>query len=176
MGIASVGNDTEPYMLSMNYVASKPYSGYPSFKPSSTLPPLSLVNELINSNELGFDLKFFSNRLGLDLTLYKASAKNQIMDAVISGTSGFSAQTINAGQIDNKGIEVILSGTPIETPDFSWDILLNWSKNKNTVVELYGDIKSITLYNNVVAPVGGEYGTIMGTDFIYHANGETHSG
>jgi hypothetical protein len=60
----------------------------------------------------------------------------------------------------------------VETPDFSWDILFNWSKNKSKVVSLYGDIKSITLFGGVVAPVGGEYGTIMGQDFVYHENGK----
>ena len=176
-GIANVGNDTDPYMLSMSYVASPPYQSFPSFKPSSTLPPQNLVNELITSNELGFDLRFFSNRLGLDLTLYKSAARNQIMNAVISNTSGFSAQTINAGRINNKGIEIVLTGTPVQTTDFSWDITWNWSKNKSEIIELYGDIKSITIFTtysgvDVVAPIDGAYGTMMATDFVYHDNGK----
>jgi hypothetical protein len=178
VGWAQVGNDTDPYMLDLTYSASTPYGSNPSFSLTNTMPAQNLKNELITSQELGLDLKFFKNRLGLDLTLYKSSAKNQIMNAAIASTSGYDEQTINAGQIDNKGIEIVLTGTPVATNDFSWDILVNWSRNRNKVVSLNGEIQVLELYQTeggaitVVAPVGGSYGDMIGTGYVYHENGK----
>jgi TonB-linked SusC/RagA family outer membrane protein len=178
VGWAQVGNDTDPYMLDLTYSASTPYGSNPSFSLTNTMPAQNLKNELITSQELGLDLKFFKNRLGLDLTLYKSSAKNQIMNAAIASTSGYDEQTINAGQVDNKGIEIVLTGTPVATNDFSWDILVNWSRNRNKVVSLNGEIQVLELYQTeggaitVVAPVGGSYGDMIGTGYVYHENGK----
>ena len=98
------------------------------------MPPLNLVNELITSREIGLDLRFFQSRLGLDFTYYKSVAKNQILSAVVSSTSGYNSQTINAGQVDNNGIEIMLSGTPVVKGGFTWDIMLNWSKNNSEII------------------------------------------
>jgi hypothetical protein len=84
---------------------------------------------------------------------------------------------INAGQIDNKGIEVILTGTPVQKKDFSWDVTVNWSKNQNKVIALSGELGSYELYRifnqwiTVIAPVGGEYGTMMGNGYVRDDNG-----
>jgi TonB-linked SusC/RagA family outer membrane protein len=178
LGWAQVGNDTDPYRTGLSYSSSTPYGDNPSFSATSVLPPLDLKNELITSTELGFDLKFFNNRLGIDATFYKSSAKNQIMSATMSATSGYNSATINAGQMDNKGIELILSANPIATKDFSWDVMVNWSTNKNEVVALNGDIKKLNLYTaegnqiTVTAEVGGAYGDMWGKGFVYHENGK----
>jgi TonB-linked SusC/RagA family outer membrane protein len=178
LGWAQVGNDTDPYKLNLIYNASTPYGNNPLFSLSSTLPAQNLKNELITSKELGLDLKFLNNRIGLDLTLYKSIAKNQILNATIASTSGYDQQTINAGQIDNSGIEIVLTGTPVETDDFSWNILVNWSRNRSKIVSLNGEIKSLELYKtegdqiSVVADVGGSYGDMIGTGFVYHENGK----
>ena len=178
VGLAQVGNDTDPYMLNATYSASTPYANNPLYSLTNTLPPANLVNELITSSELGLDLKFFNSRLGLDLTLYKSVSKNQILSAAISTTAGYASQTINAGQIDNKGVEIILSGKPVVTNDFSWDVMVNWSTNESKVVALNGEIQSLQLYKTegdaiaVVAPVGGSYGDMMGAGFVYHENGK----
>lgn len=142
------------------------------------MPPIGLKNELITSTEFGVDLRFFNNRLGLDVTLYQSSAKNQILSAVISPTSGYNAQLINAGQIDNQGIEVMFNATPVQTSDFRWNIMVNWSKNTNEVVELNGEIETLELYKTeggqitVIAPVGGSYGDMMGKGYVYDDNGD----
>ncbi len=178
LGVAQVGNDASPYMLNAAYSASTPYGTNPLYSLGNTLPPLNLVNELVTSTELGFDLRFLDSRLALDVTLYKSVAKNQILSAAISETAGYSAQLINAGQVNNQGIEIILKGKPVETRDFSWDIMLNWSKNKNQIVSLNGDIKRLSLYKTegdattVVADVGGAYGEMWGTGYVYHENGK----
>ena len=178
VGWAQVGNDTDPYMLDLTYSASTPYGSNPSFSLTNTMPAQNLKNELITSQELGLDLKFFKNRLGLDLTLYKSTAKNQILNAAVASTSGYDEQTINAGQIDNKGIEIVLTGTPVATNDFSWDIMVNWSRNRSKVVSLTEKFKFLELYKTeggaitVVAPVGGSYGDMIGTGYVYHENGK----
>jgi len=178
MGLAQVGNDANPYLINATYSAATPYGSNPLYSLSNTLPPANLVNELITSRELGLDLKFLNNRLGLDLTVYKSVSKNQILSATISSTAGYTSQTINAGQIDNNGVEIVLTGKPIETKDFSWDVTVNWSTNKSKIIALNGDIQSLELYKaegsqiTVVAAVGGAYGDMMGKGFVYHENGK----
>ena len=93
-GLAQVGNDTDPYQLSLTYGSQLPFGSYPSFTLNSTLPPLDLKSELITSKEIGTELKFFSNRLGLDATLYSSSSKNQILRANLSQASGFGSAFI----------------------------------------------------------------------------------
>jgi TonB-linked SusC/RagA family outer membrane protein len=177
LGWAQVGNDAGPYRLSQVYNSAQPFGSDPSFSLGSTLPPLDLKNELIESTEIGVDLRFFDHRLGLDLTLYKSSARNQILNVDLSNATGYSAMAINAGQIDNKGIEVILTGTPVQKKDFSWDVTVNWSKNQNKVIALSGELGSYELYRifnqwiTVIAPVGGEYGTMMGNGYVRDDNG-----
>ncbi len=178
LGIAQVGNDADPYRLLATYAASTPYGNNPLYSLSNTLPPLNLVNELVTSNEMGLDLRFLNGRLALDLTLYKSVAKNQILSAAISQVAGYTSQVINAGQVNNSGIELMLKARPVEVSDFSWDIMVNWSKNKNKIIALNGDIKRLELYKTegdavtVVADVDGSYGDMWGTGFVYHENGK----
>jgi len=89
------------------------------------------------------------------------------MNIAVSRTTGFSSQTINAGNLQNQGIELQLLASPIQTSNFSWDLTLNWSTNENKVVELYGDMKYLSLYSGswgsyVYAIPGEEYGTLWG--------------
>ena len=117
LGLAQVGNDADPYRLNGTYNASNPYGNNPLFSLSNTMPPQNLVNELITSREVGLDLRFFQSRLGIDFTYYKSVAKNQILSAVVSSTSGYNSQTINAGQVDNNGVEIMLTATPVARGD-----------------------------------------------------------
>ena len=176
LGWAQVGNDANSYMLDRTFTYSLPFGSNPSYSQSNVLPPLNLKNELITSTELGAELKFLKNRIGIDITLYKSNTRNQILNVTTSSASGDNQQTINAGDVENKGIEVILNGTPIKTNDFSWNVTVNWSSNKNKIIALAGDLKSYQLSNafaplTVVAPVGGAYGTMMGRGFVYDNNG-----
>jgi hypothetical protein len=113
------------------------------------------------------EAKFFQNRLGFDVSVYKENTVNQIMNIAVSNTTGFSTKTINAGNLQNAGIELQVTATPVQTNDFSWDITFNWSKNENKVVELYGDMKYLSLYDlswggYVYAFPGKQYGTVYG--------------
>ena len=138
MSWAQVGSDTDPYQLGLVYTKSKyTYPGYTiGYINNSTIPNKDLKPTKTNSFEMGLETKFLNNRLGLDITYYAQKSKNQIMGMATSWTSGYTYRLINAGEIDNKGIEITLNTRPIQTRDFSWDLNLNFSKNSNKVVRL----------------------------------------
>ena len=134
---AQVGNDTDPYQL-YNTFQFRPDWG--SVK-RATLSSFILKNnqlkpEIATSYEFGTDLRFFSGRLGLDLTYYQNINRNQIIEIPTVMSSGSSGRLINAGEIRNRGWEISLTGTPVEG-DFQWETTLNFTRNKNRVVDLY---------------------------------------
>ncbi|MCX6254615.1 MAG: TonB-dependent receptor [Bacteroidia bacterium] len=164
---AEVGGTAEPYSLLGTYTAAQPFNGNPSLSYTNTIPNTDLKPQKKQSKEVGLEVKFLQNRLGLDAAFYKENTINQIMNLDISRTTGFSTKTINAGNLQNMGVELQILATPVQTSDFSWDISFNWSKNKNKVVELYGDMKYLSLYDlswggYVYAFPGKDYGTIFG--------------
>jgi len=164
---AEVGGSANAYSLQGTYGASQPFDGNPSLSYTSTIPPLGLKPQRKRSKEVGMEARLFQNRLGFDLSIYKENTVNQIMNIAVSNTTGFSSKTINAGNLQNAGVELQLSATPVQTRDFSWDITLNWSRNVNKVVELYQDMKYLSLYSAswgayVYAFPGREYGTLFG--------------
>ena len=164
---AEVGGSADAYSLQGTYSADQPFNGNPSLRYTSTIPPLGLKPQRKRSKEVGMEARFFQNRLGFDVSVYKENTVNQIMNIAVSNTTGFSTKTINAGNLQNAGIELQVTATPVQTKDFSWDITFNWSKNENKVVELYGDMKYLSLYDlswggYVYAFPGKEYGTVYG--------------
>jgi len=168
---AEVGGTAGAYALQGTFGASDPFNGNPSLSYTNTLAPLGLKPQLKKSIEFGAELKFLNNRVSLDATWYKENTENQIMDIAISRATGFSTQTINAGNIQNKGVELTLNVTPVQTKDFLWNITANWSTNENLVKELYGDIDYLYLYSGswgmqVHARVGEKYGQMWGYDIV----------
>ena len=177
---AKVGNDTSPYMLRPTYeMALNSFGQYPMAAISSdVIPNKNLKPTMTNSIELGFELKFLKNRLGLDFTYYNQHSKDQILRMNTSYASGYRYQLINAGDIENRGIEVVLNTRPIEMKDFSWDLNVNFAKNSNKVKELANGVDEFELASarwlgvKVVAKVGENYGCIMGKDFLRNKNGD----
>ena len=177
---AKVGNDTSPYMLRPTYeMALNSFGQYPMASISGdVIPNKNLKPTMTNSIELGFELKFLKNRLGLDFTYYNQHSKDQILRMNTSYASGYRYQLINAGDIENRGIEVVLNTRPIEMKDFSWDLNVNFAKNSNKVKELANGVDEFELASarwlgvKVVAKVGENYGCIMGKDFLRNDNGD----
>lgn len=101
--------------------------------------------EITTSYEAGLDWRFFTNRIGLDVTYYRSNTENQLIALAVPNATLFASQYINAGLIRNSGVEVMLSGTPIRGKDFSWDMMFNFSKNVNKVVELSPRLKTAVL-------------------------------
>ena len=173
---AQVGNDTDPFIINQTYsYIAGGNNGY-VYK-SSKLPAVDLKPEKTGSFEMGVDVRFFGDRLGLDFSYYNSNTTNQLISIPMPLASGYQNRFINAGKVQNKGIEIKLYGTPIETKAFSWTTQFNFSKNTNTIKELTEDVKTITLGSedfiaNVVAEEGGSFGDIYVRGFQRNDAGE----
>lgn len=175
---AQVGNATDAYQLAMTYTSLDPYSGTTPFRLPTTLPALNLKPESITSTEIGAELKFLKNRIGMNLTYYDKVAKDQIMNIDVSDASGYDAMKINAGEIENKGVEIELQGTVLKSDrGLNWDVAINWAKNKNQVNKLYGDLKKYQISSSwgsvtVEAIPGKSFGVIKGVGFNTNDKGQ----
>jgi hypothetical protein len=120
---------------------------------------------------------FFKKRLGFDFAVYNTNTTNQIFNVAVSNATGYTSKFVNAGKIQNKGLELSLYGTPLKTKDFSWTITLNYASNRSKVVELFSDENGVAVTNLQIAAfqggvtlnatVGEALGTLKGTDFEY---------
>ncbi len=177
---AKVGSDTDPYQLALNYATAK-YS-YPGFTigmiNNYTQPNKDLKPTMTSSYELGLEMKFFNYRMGLDITYYNQNSRDQIIRLASSSTSGYANRLINAGEIQNRGVEIALNGRALQLKDFAWDLGVNFSKNNNKVKKLvdgmdYFELEKATWCGvSVGAEVGQNYGSIVGKDFKRNADGQ----
>jgi len=176
---AEVGSDTDPYKLNLYYGLNQyPFNGQSTggiatlIKPNPDLKPTRT-----RSFEAGTELRFLKNRLSLDVTVYTQKSRDQINNVPLPLSSGFSQQIINAGVVSNKGVEILLSGTPVKSKDFSWDVSVNYAHNKNTVNSLAADVPFLVLSEarwlgvSVVAMPGAAYGAMLGYDYQYDESG-----
>lgn len=177
---AQVGSDTDPYQLGLVYTKSKfSYPGYTiGYINNETIPNKDLKPTRTNSFEIGFETKFLNNRIGLDFTYYNQISKDQIMGIASSWTTGYPYRLINAGEIQNQGIEITLNTRPIQIGDFAWDLNFNFAKNSNKVKKLVDDMdmfeleKATWLDVQIAAKVGENFGSIVGPDFVRNENGD----
>ena len=177
---AQVGSDTDPYQLALNYTTAKySYSGHTiGMINNSTQPNKNLKPTRTNSFELGLETKFFNNRVSLDITYYNQNSKDQIIGLASSSTTGYDYRLVNAGEIQNKGIEIALNGRAVQYKDFAWDAGINFSKNSNKVKSLvegmdYFELEKAAWCNvSVGAELGQNYGSIIGPDFKRNEQGQ----
>ncbi len=167
---AEVGNDLPPYQLYNTYGIGTNYFDYKTISAGSVLYNSEVQNELIKESELGLDLKLFDNRFGLDMTWYKKNATNQLLNLPVPAETGYAYKIINAGNIQNKGLELMAYTEILRSFNgLTWKVSLNYSKNKNTILELAEGIENYALggseHVNVYAVVGGNYGDIYGRVF-----------
>lgn len=176
---AQVGNDTSPYIINTAYqINTSTLNGtnYYGMSLPGTMYDQDLKPERKNAWEIGLDWRFLNNRIGLDATYYKENTKDQIMEISVPAVSGITKQLINAGNIQNKGVELALNTIPFQNQDWEWTLDFTWTKNMNKIVELHENVADyITLAGDVaygnyrigsVAKVGASYGTLM-TDSYY---------
>ncbi|WP_080238506.1 SusC/RagA family TonB-linked outer membrane protein [Spirosoma rigui] len=181
---AQVGNDADPYQLLQTFRANGSWNGsVPEFYENKKISNSGLKPEITTGTELGLDLRFLKGRIGLDVTYYDQLSRNQILGVEISKASGYDSRILNAGKIANKGLEVVLTGSPVRLNGFTWETTLNFSRNRNKVLELAEGLTTYVLYSrqglNSEARVGQAYGTLYGIGFehapdgqiIYGANG-----
>ncbi len=180
MSWAQVGSDTDPYQLGLVYTKSKfTYPGYTiGYINNETIPNKNLKPTRTNSFEIGFETKFLNNRIGLDFTYYNQISKDQIMGIASSWATGYPYRLINAGEIQNQGIEITLNTRPVQVGDFAWDLNFNFSKNSNKVKKLVDNMdmfeleKATWLDVQIAAKVGENFGSIVGPDFVRNENGD----
>ncbi len=173
LSYAQAGTDLNPYETSLVYSVGAIYTGPPSAS-TMAVPDLlrnpNIKPSFSHSYEAGIDLQFFNNRVGVDFTYYHQKNKDQIIRLDVSGASGYSAANINAGLIENKGVELTLTGSPIKSKNISWDVIFNISRNKNKVVRLHPDVQVFTHYSTTYSGVtsylnsyeGKEFGSLVG--------------
>lgn len=164
---AEVGNDTKPYQLAPTFFIDSVSNVFGTIAYiSNQVAPLDLKPERIKSIELGTDLRFFMNRVSLDVSWYKTNAINQILSADVSQASGSVTALINAGNIENRGIELQLKVSPIKHTDFSWDFNINYTRNRSEVVELAQGLDNLQILEHwglsIEARPGHPYGDIVG--------------
>ncbi len=173
IGLAKVGGDTDPYNIFTTYNHNPSFGNIPNYTLSNTLNNEQLKSEQTSSIEIGSDLRFFNDRLGIDISLYSGMTNNQIIPLHTSTTTGFDYQYVNAGEISNKGIELVLRAIPYNKHDFKWEIIFNYGLNRNKIESILPNDPSITnlpLASDVVsinALIGKSYGTILGTNFLF---------
>ncbi len=103
---------------------------------NGSIPNASLAPFVSTEIEFGLDARFFNNRLGLDFAIYQRTTEGDILNTSISGTSGFGSTQINIGELQNKGVEILLTGTPVKSNNFTWDMSVNFARNISNVVNL----------------------------------------
>lgn len=177
-GWAKVGNDTDPYRLLTTY---KQYtnigSGVPGYIQQTTLNNAALKPETTYSWEVGLETALFNNRLGLDFTYYSGEMRDQIVPFSVSASTGYANAVVNAGVLTNRGVEIVLRGTPIQEHSFEWNTTLTLASNQNKVKKLidgvdYYRIAKGRLKGEIGALVGQSYGVIMGTNYIFNSDGK----
>ena len=170
--IAEVGNDTDPYQLFQTF--SVPGAGYLGLtelqSPTVKLNP-DLKPETVTSSEFGLELSMLNNRLTLDVAIYDISTEDLIFNIPVPAATGYQFEKTNIGKVTNKGLEIALGGTLLQTNDFSWNSSLFYSKNENTVEELSEGLESF-VYNtstdgnlSIKATEGGSIGDIYGREW-----------
>lgn len=175
---AQVGNDTDPFQLHNTFVLNQNgYLGRTTLSRPTTLFDENLKPEQVSTLEFGIEWQMFGNRLYGDFTYYDITSKDLIWGVPITASTGYSFFNTNVGEINNKGIELLIGAVPFQTADFSWDISFNIAHNKNRLVEFIEDLDSFQFSStnggvvSVQATKGGGYGDIFGTTWATNENG-----
>ncbi|MDA0196197.1 MAG: SusC/RagA family TonB-linked outer membrane protein [Bacteroidetes bacterium] len=187
VGLAGIG----PYSVNTTYSLNNPHRGRAMATYSGgggrfqTLRNPELIPSLSTEIEFGFDLRLFNNRAGIDFAYYSQTTTEDIVGASVALSSAFSKTTVNVGKLENKGVELLLTGTPIQSGDLTWDVSLNLAKNKNKVIRIIEGLdelvfeESRTRTTRIKHIVGQPFGMITGfrqkTDpsgnLVFDANG-----
>ena len=170
---AQAGRSGEPYntvgyfSLNSNTFQNQPLAGY-----TNVVTDPNLRNELKTSYEMGAELRFFKNRLLVDATYYHSVTNNQILPITIAESTGFSTFLTNSGEIENKGLEMLISGTPINlSSGFIWESSFNLAANKNKVLELIEGVSEFQVGSDrnvrITAVPGKPFGVVNAADYAY---------
>ena len=173
---ARAGNDADPYL-------TKKYYGASDFASSGSVDQIlfnaNLTPEISTNYEAGLDIRFLKNRVGLDLTFYNNTTRNQIVRVPLDPTTGYTFGIFNSGSIRNRGVEVVINSKNISNKNFTWNTTINWAKNQNRVLELAKEFESAGKQDigyggnaTLQARVGGTTGDIYGFGFLRSPDGQ----
>ncbi|HWV33130.1 MAG TPA: SusC/RagA family TonB-linked outer membrane protein [Dyadobacter sp.] len=174
------GEPTSAYGTAIYYGVGNSFNGVPTGNFSDALPNLFLKPFTKDELEFGLELKFFGNRLGLDASYYSQKTRNEIMPATYSAATGYVSGVVGTGSIQNRGLELMLTGTPVRTSRFEWNTSFNLTSVKNKILKTDPDNKPValgqtraTLGDAITAFVVGEAGPqIRAYDYKYSADGQ----
>ncbi|MFO7657962.1 MAG: SusC/RagA family TonB-linked outer membrane protein [Bacteroidales bacterium] len=188
LGWAKAGNNpsaygTLTYYTQPNVAAGMtgglgwPYLEQSGFSKSTILGNSELMPEMTTGIEGGLDLRFFNGRLNLDVTYYNQKTVDILVQRPIAPSTGYAAIYENSGEMLNQGIELTLSGSPIKTSSFSWDIMVNFTINQNEVLKLAEGVDEISIESafysmGSYAIVGKPYGALYSDMWLRDANGK----
>ncbi|MGI9179788.1 MAG: SusC/RagA family TonB-linked outer membrane protein [Longimicrobiaceae bacterium] len=173
--VAEVGNDAAPYQLRTTFTGlAQQFNGRAQFTQGDVLANANLKPELTRSTEFGAEVELLGGRVVIDGSVYDKETRNQIFPVPISPASGFTSQSINAGLVTNKGVEALVSVTPVQMPRFRWTTTLNWAQNRSNVAELFPGVETVVLGSGLFGeaqlqarvdrPLGAIFGAIWERD------------
>jgi TonB-linked SusC/RagA family outer membrane protein len=182
---ARVGNDANPYYLLTYYskpsissgfgTITFPFNGVNGFTTGGQIGNPDLKPEITTATEVGTELNFMNNRLSVDFTYYNNRSKNQILAVPLAYSTGFLTKVMNTGEVENKGIEIGVRGTPIRTSyGLNIELYGTYTKNKNTVLDVYGGAPVVLggiSGMSIVAASGKPYGEFYAQDVQHDAQG-----
>lgn len=170
-GVAQVGNGTGAYNLYNTFGFAGSWGSNYSLASGADLKNNNLKPESITTYEVGGDIRLFNNKIGLDFTFYDTRSKDQIIGIPLTSSTSYNSRTINAGEIQNKGFELMLNATPVQSASgFKWDVMVNFSTNDSKILELAPGIGSITQSAegedaSIQARVGESMGALYGPGY-----------
>jgi TonB-linked SusC/RagA family outer membrane protein len=182
---SAVGNDNlSPYSLSTPFLAAGgtanniiyPFNGQTAYLLSDILGNSALKNESLDEFEVGLELKFLHNRISLEGSYFDRKTKDLLTPTPINPSSGFYKDVLNAGSMEDKGIELLVNATPIRNRDFSWDISVNFTRIRNKVISLAPNVNNLQFGGfggggGVYAFAGKPYGVLYGSTYLRDAKG-----
>lgn len=136
--VTDATTDINAYSALLTYDIGSRWNGNPSlYLPNALRPPGLKPNKTI-AQEYGAELRLFRSRIGFDFTYFNYDRTNNVVEVPLSEASGFAKIQLNGDRYRRRGIELVVSGTPVQTEDFKWTTTLNYSRLRNTVLEYYG--------------------------------------
>ncbi|MFT4023146.1 MAG: TonB-dependent receptor [Flavihumibacter sp.] len=185
--IGEVGKGASAYATNTYYVTASagdgfgstgvsfPFNGLAGYSYSNTAGNENIRPEFTREIELGTEAYFFNRRLSVDLSVYKRESRDLIFSVPVPVSSGYSSTVKNAGRLSTKGIEFLISGTPIKQKNFNWDVTLNFTSFKTMVTQLADGVDMISLGGftspNIQAVAGHQYGLIYSNMYVRDAQG-----
>lgn len=155
-GYGQTGNSPQPYLIYPSLIAGSvpipfssvdfPFNGISSFEISNSIANANLKPIITTEAELGAEIRFLNDRIGLDVAVYDKKTNGQIFNVPIAPSSGYSSLVQNLGLVTNKGVEIAVNLKPIETKNFSWNLDYNFAKNVNKVNYLTSGLQKVTIF------------------------------